>query len=155
MGIRNSTKRSLQSISRFLKLVFDIIRNWSLDHVQNEIFKITNSILIPDNNWRMAYAFLFTETKAHTKQIEIKNLKAVFHYSDNVSEVSLNSQEWAKTTCTCCFFCKNYHCYHVLVIVFMLIYTEIPHKFRNVPILQKLKPGRKKSAIAGESLKRL
>jgi hypothetical protein len=70
----------------------------------------------------------FIETKAHTKQIdgsnvykltrgnvgwfdvkqfEIKNLKAVFHYSDNVSEVSIKSQEWAKSTCTCCFFLKT------------------------------------------------
>ncbi len=121
------TKRSLQSISRFLKLLFDMVRNWSLDRVQNKMFKFINSIQIPDNNWRMAYALLFSETEGHTKQIdasnvykltrgnvgcfdvkqfEIKNLKAVFHYSDNVSEVSLNSQERAKSTYTCCFFLK-------------------------------------------------
>ena len=39
---------------------------------------------------------------------DIKNLKAVFHYANNVSEVTLNRHEWSKSTCTCCYFLKNY-----------------------------------------------
>ena len=92
--------------------------------------------------------------KRHT-QFEIKNLKAVFHYANNVSEVTLNRHEWSKSTCTCCFFLKNYSCYHVLEIAFKFKYIEIPFKFRNVSILQKKKPGRKKIAKTGESLIRI
>ena len=65
------TKRSLQSISRFIKLLF----KWSkIGH--SIVFKIKylNSIKIPDNSWRMAKAFLYSETRGHTKQIYVSNV---------------------------------------------------------------------------------
>ena len=153
-----------------------MIRNWSLDRVRNKMFKFVNSVIVLDNTWIMAYNFLYGDSQGliqqfestdkfklttgnhgwfDVKQFEIKKLKAVFHYANNVSEVTLNRHEWAKSTCKCCFFLKNYSCYHVLEIAFKFKYIEIPFKFRNVSILQKKKPGRKKIAKTGESLIRI
>ena len=155
--------------------MFDMVRNWSLDRVKNKIYRFHDSIKVTENSWIMAYNFLHGESKGHLKQVDstdkfkltrgnvewfnvnqfdIKNLKAVFHYANNVSEVTLNRHEWSKSTCTCCYFLKNYSCYHVLVMALKLEFTEIPFKFRNVPILQKKKPGRKKIAKSGLSLTR-
>ena len=73
-----------------------------------------------DNTWVMAYNFLYGDTHgliqqvessdqfklttgnhawSNVKQFEIKNFKAAFHYANNVSEVTLNRHEWAKSTC--------------------------------------------------------
>ena len=48
------TKRSINSIRRFLNVLFVMVRNWPLDRVQNKIFKFANSIKLADNTWIIA-----------------------------------------------------------------------------------------------------
>ncbi len=112
------------------------------------MFKFLNSVKVSDNTWKMAFNFLYGDSQGliqqvessdkyklttgnlawfDVKQFEIKNLKAVFHYANNVSEVTLNRHEWAKSTCTCGFFLKNYSCYHVLVVALKFKYIRCAH----------------------------
>ena len=64
------TKRAINSISRFLNVIFDMIRNWSLDRVRNKMFKFVNSVIVLDNTWIMAYNFLYGDSQGLIQQVE-------------------------------------------------------------------------------------
>jgi hypothetical protein len=64
------TKRAINSISRFLNVMFDMVRNWSLDRVKNKIYRFHDSIKLTEKSWIMAYNFLHGESKGHLKQVD-------------------------------------------------------------------------------------
>jgi hypothetical protein len=167
------TKRRTLSISGFLDCMFKMVRNWSEDRVKNKIFQFHSSIKIKPETWKMVYAFLYVnngnifkikstnsykltrgdKSLSKKKQLDIDNFDDFIEYSDNVSMVNFNSQEWSKSTCSCWYFNKKYNCHHVLIIAANNKLTDIPNQYRNVPIMQKNKPGRKKKVKAGDALK--
>ncbi len=150
-----------------------MVRNWSEDRVKNKIFQFHSSIKIKPETWKMVYAFLYVnngnifkikptnsykltrvdKSLSKKKQLDTDNFDDFIEYSDNVSVVNFNSQEWSKSTCSCWYFNKKYNCHHVLIIAANNKLTDIPNQYRNVPIMQKNKSGRKKKVKAGDALK--
>ena len=170
------TQRRILSISRFLDCMFKMVGNWSEDRVKNKLFKFSTGITIKPDTWKKAYAFLYANEDAgkimkikstdqykvtrgdqsllKKKLLNIRNFDEFVEYSDNVSLVDFNTQDWTRSTCSCWYFNKKYNCHHVLAIAVNNEYIDIPNQYRNVPIMQKNKPGRKKKVHAGEALTR-
>ena len=79
-----------------------------------------------------------------------KNMKCSFDefvsYFEKVHLVKLNKENWAKSTCNCTWFLKNYNCYHLIAVAVNENLVEVPLECKNVSIGQKNKRGRKKKA---------
>ena len=56
--------------------------------------------------------------------------------------VSFNRENWAKRKCTCLYYLKKYHCYHIFVIAVNERLIKITIKYKNVKIGIKPKVGR-------------
>ena len=71
----------------------------------------------------------------------------------SVHVVKFQTEQWsAKSSCSCYYFLKKYHCYHLFVIAVNKKIISIPSVFKNLPIGQKPKPGRKKKDMAGHGM---
>ena len=65
---------------------------------------------------------------------------------ENIHLVELNKENWAKSTCNCSWFLKNYHCFHVIAIAVNEKLVEFPVEYKDVVIGAKVKRGRKSKA---------
>ena len=64
----------------------------------------------------------------------------------NVHLIEINIENWAKSTCNCSWFLKNYKCYHVIAIAANEKLVDFPIEYKNVAIRGKEKRGRKSKA---------
>ena len=62
--------------------------------------------------------------------------------------VDLNSENWALSNCTCSYFLKKYHCYHIIDVAAHNKVLKIPTQFCKLPIGAKIKRVRKPKAAS-------
>jgi hypothetical protein len=159
------TLRERLAVYAYFNNAFKMIRNWSID--SHTIKPFSRQLKISNETWKLAYNFLISKDSVLqkngddfilTKQDKSKFIKKKFIYGNyssfkyidfntavaymNVKKVSLNRVEWTESKCTCGFFQKNYICYHVIAVATHQELTDIPIRFKNVPLTQKKKPGR-------------
>ncbi len=63
-----------------------------------------------------------------------------------IKTINSNVSKWDECACSCVYYAKHYSCYHIIAIAVAKKLTSIPDKFKNVPIGQKPKRGRKPKA---------
>ena len=176
--IKTNQLRERLSISKFGESCLTLLSNWSKDRAkEDQKFKKTYSF--KDETWKLADHFLFREKGIIKKLGESENFiltrKNQNLITDNFVEqnfenidldfdsfietcrsvhvVKFQTEQWsAKSSCSCYYFLKKYHCYHLFVIAVNKKIISIPSVFKNVPIGQKPKPGRKKKDMAGHGM---
>jgi len=130
--------------------------------------------LLKDETWILADNFLYREQgyiKKHSSDVfiltrdenlinynlidnkfDILNFDSFNSYINcykKVHIVKFNREKWENSKCTCWYFLKKYHCYHVFVKAVNEHIISVPTQFRNVKIGQKPKLGRKPKAKKG------
>ena len=146
--------------------------NWSKDRAkEDQKFKKTYSF--KDGTWKLADHFLYREkgivkkigesenfilTRQNQNLITDNFVEQNFENLDldfdtfietcrSVHVVKFQTEQWsAKSSCSC---------YHLFVIAVNKKIISIPSVFKNVPIGQKPKPGRKKKDMAGHGMIRV
>ena len=132
-----------------------------------------NTYSFKDETWKLADYFLFRKPGI-IKHLDETDIYIVTHVDENlinddfvnqnfenvnldfdsfistcksVHKVEFKKEKWAaKSSCTCWYFLKKYHCYHLFVIAINEQMITIPSVFKNAPIGQKPQPGRKPKA---------
>ena len=59
-----------------------------------------------------------------------------------VKKITLSRANWSNSKCICCYYLKNYYCYHVIVIAVNEHLVDIPTQYKTVEIERKLQTGR-------------
>ena len=72
----------------------------------------------------------------------------------HVHVVTLNRNKWAESSCTCKYYLKKYHCYHIFVIAVNEKLLSIPSQYKDCKIGQKPILGRKPKAKKGDALRK-
>ena len=72
----------------------------------------------------------------------------------HVHVVTLKRDKWAESTCTCRYYLKKYHCYHIFSVAVNERLLAIPLEFKKAKIGLKPRLGRKPKAKKGDALKR-
>ncbi len=67
-------------------------------------------------------------------------------YFRRVRIIKLDKWNWAKSSCSCSWYLKNYSCYHLIAVAAHEKLVEIPIEYKNVPLGAKPKRGRKAKA---------
>ncbi len=136
------TLRERMAISRYLENSFDMVRNWSKDRDGDKAFK--TSVKVKDEKWKLADNFLYRgESKGIIKKLTNQDTYVVTRFEnlinydliyENFEKMGFNSFEeymecckhvhvvifdlnkWAESKCTCSYYMKKYHCYHIFVV---------------------------------------
>ena len=87
-------------------------------------------------------------------KVSYVNFEEFIECCKNVHIVNFNRIKWADSKCTCSYYLKKYHCYHIFVVAVNEKLISIPMQFKNCKIGQKPKLGRKPKAKACDALKR-
>ena len=174
------TLRERMAISRYLENSFDMVRNWSKDRDGEKSFKF--GVKVKDETWKLADNFLYRiESKRIIKKLTSQDTYVVTRFESlidydliyenfdklsyasfeefiecckHVHMVNFNRIKWADSKCTCRYYLKKYHCYHIFVVAVNEKLLSIPMEFKNCKIGQKPRLGRKPKAKAGDALKR-
>jgi hypothetical protein len=167
------------AISRYLENSFDMVTNWSKDRKGDKAFKHTVSV--KDETWKLADNFLYRGEKGVIKQLDKSDVyiltwfEMLINYDliykrmeklnfasfedfieccKHVHVVTFNRNKWAESSCTCRYYLKKYHCYHIFVIPVNEKLLSIPAQYKNYRIGQKPKIGRKPKAKKGDALRK-
>jgi hypothetical protein len=68
------------------------------------------------------------------------------NFFKKVRLITLDKENWAKSTCNCSWYLKNYYCYHLIALAANLKLVEIPIQNKNLGIPNKPKRGRRSKA---------
>ena len=79
------------------------------------------------------------------------NFDQFIESATKVKIIYLDRNNWAKSKCNRSWFLKNYFCYHIIALAVNEKLVEIPIEFKNIPIENKAKRGRKAKAKVGLS----
>jgi hypothetical protein len=127
---------------------------------------------ITNDTWTLAYEFLYKNgqaliqknkdlyilTKKEYKElINLNYVNAKYHllkssfdefvnFFKKVRLIKLYKENWAKSTCNCSCYLKNYFCYHLIALAANLKLVEIPIQNKKIAIAPKPKKGRKSKA---------
>jgi hypothetical protein len=163
------TLRERLAVNSYLRNAYDMLRNWSKDTLSEK--KFCTSYNVTAQTWKMAYDFLnstdslikkfgknssiFVMTKKENQGLinsdyilknygKIKNLDfdKLFEFSEKIKIIDFNPQEWASSKCSCWFYLKNYHCYHIIALAVNQNCLTIPNRYIMVAIEPKKKPGK-------------
>jgi hypothetical protein len=163
------TKRERMEISRYLENSFDMVRNWSKDRDGDKAFR--TRVSVKDETWKLADNFLYRgEKRGFIKKLDDEDTFVVTRFENminydlvykrfdklkfdsfeeyiecckHVHVVTLKRDKWAESTCTCRYYLKKYHCYHIFSVAVNERLLAIPLEFKNAKIGQKPKLGRK------------
>ena len=67
-------------------------------------------------------------------------------YFRRVRIIKLDRENWAKSSCSCSWYLKNYSCYHLIAVATQEKLVEIPMEFKDVDLAAKPPKGRKAKA---------
>ena len=87
-------------------------------------------------------------------ELKFDSFESYIECCKHVHVVTFDREHWEKSKCTCWYFMKKYHCYHVFVIAVNERMITVPSNFRNAKIGQKPRVGRKAKAKKGDALKK-
>ena len=151
------TNRERKSISRYLENSFGMIKNWSIDRAEGKDKEFKEIVRVKDETWVLTDNFLYREGKGHIKKLIDKDIFILTHdialinddFNNNniqnlnfvgfdsfiecckrVHIVSFNREIWAKSKCTCWYYLKKYHCYHIFVIAVNERLITIPIQYK-------------------------
>ena len=145
---------------QYLNNACSIVVDWSKDRgdgekVENIFYDTPN---VTNNSWTMAYEFVYQSGQAviqKGKSVFIVSRKehksfiiplfvngkydliksdfdAFIEYFKKVRLVKLNTENWAKSSCTCGWYLKNYSCYHLIAVATKQNLIEIPLDSRKL-----------------------
>ena len=87
-----------------------------------------------------------------SKKYKDMDFDAMYQAFKIVKRVDLNRECWSKSKCSCTWFLKNYHCYHIMAVAVRERLLQIPLRCMTAEIAAKAKRGRKRRAVGGEAL---
>jgi hypothetical protein len=70
----------------------------------------------------------------------------------SVHIIKLLRDKWEKSSCTCCYFLKNYFCYHLVAVAVQQNLHTIPFEYCTQLFQMNKKRGRKPKIKAGQAL---
>ena len=166
------------SISKYGEVCSNLLSNWSKDR-EKDGQQFQETYKFKDETWKLADNFLYRK-QGTIKQVDnsevfilSKDKETIISadfIAQNFAKISLNFDQFietlnsvqtvkfvidkwsAESLCSCWYFLKKYHCYHIFVVAINKQIITIPNVFKNALIGQKPKAGRKPKALAGHCL---
>lgn len=168
------TLRERLAVNSYLRNAYEMLRNWSKDSLTERQF--STSYNVSAKTWGMADDFLrspesilkrfggkksnvfILTTKAFNHfinsdyinknyaKIKDLNFDLLMEYRANIKIIDFNTENWATSKCSCWFYLKNYHCYHLISIAVNLNLATIPMRYIKSAIEPKKKAGRSDKA---------
>jgi hypothetical protein len=87
-------------------------------------------------------------------ELKFDSFESYIECCKHVHVVTFDRENWEKSKCTCWYFMKKYHCYHVFAIAVNERKITVPSNFKNAKKGQKPIVGRKPKAKKGDALKK-
>lgn len=167
------TLRERLEFSQFHVVLFDMIRQWSIEYTSN-LNAINNGAPTMNLNlWTLGYNFArsnikTTQRRTATHIIYSINADSIYHVSTQWTnfehykrsldvvhtkfEYPVTGGNWANAVCVCSDGLKKYLCEHIVGIALRLKVIVAPPEAKSIPLGQKRKRGR--PAKAKEALAR-
>lgn len=158
------TMRERLDLSKFRTIIFDIVRNWSMEYTAGLKLVTLNAPEIPLALWTKGYHFAKANSKITSSRrgaaiiyrcAEIEKIddaidwnnfdvfkKKSFEFHDTQFIYPINRENWLKSKCDCCDYFKLYICAHIIGIAIRLKIVIAPAEAKSLPIGQKRKRGR-------------
>jgi hypothetical protein len=168
-----NTLRERMSVGQYLGNANAMVTDWSKDRGEGDKVEkfFYEKPFVPGKTWTMAYDFLYkgqgiikkgktvfvTALKEYQDKIipiyingKYDQIKSEFdtyiEYFRRVRIIKLDRENWAKSSCSCSWYLKNYSCYHLIAVATHEKLVEIPIEFKNVALEAKPAKGRKPKA---------
>ncbi|CAF1030526.1 unnamed protein product [Brachionus calyciflorus] len=167
------TLRERLAVNSYLRNACDMLRYWSKDSLSERQF--STSYNVSSKTWGMAFDFLhatdsilkrfskkssmYILTKKENERfinadfinknyskIKDLNFDLLMNYRKKIKVIDFNQTNWANSKCSCWFYLKNYHCYHIIALAVNFELVTIPKRFIKTAIEPKKKVGRTEKA---------
>ncbi|CAF0803697.1 unnamed protein product, partial [Brachionus calyciflorus] len=108
---------------------------------REEVRKVKQVLQKDGKNRRDELNIILDVNYSHVIKNSLSSLKLV-----NYKLVTLTTDHWANSTCTCRYFLKNFHCFHIIALAVSQKLVEMPIRYFKTPFAPKAKAGRKANA---------
>ena len=168
-----NTLRERMSVGQYLGNAKTMVTDWSKDRGEGDRVEkfFYETPFVPGKTWTMAYDFLY-KGKGIIRKGKTVFVMALKEYQDKIITIYINGrydqiksdfdtfieyfrrvriikldrENWAKSSCSCSWYLKNYSCYHLIAVATQEKLVEIPMEFKDVDLAAKPPKGRKAKA---------